>query len=268
MSIEFDNLHAPLQPLRIKGIEGDVYIQRDDLIHPLVSGNKWRKLQYHILYARQQCKTRLVTFGGAYSNHLLATAAAGAILGLQTTAFLRADEPIDNHYLRAARLFGMELIPVSREDYRDKQGLYDAHFGHHAHAMFIAEGGAGDGKVCGSAVVKGYFHRFLEETGAAFCAIAGFYLACFAWHNRGFGVGRGGATAARLSGSNYHRCFAIVGEGEYYFCRRTQFNRTKIVGGFVPFDGVILFDSGHQNGRSCQSSKSERKDFFHGYVDC
>lgn len=144
MSTEFDNLHAPLQPLRIKGIEGDVYIQRDDLIHPLVSGNKWRKLQYHILYARKQGKTRLVTFGGAYSNHLLATAAAGAILGLQTTAFLRADEPIDNHYLRAARLFGMELIPVSREDYRDKQGLYDAHFGHHAHAMFIAEGGAGE----------------------------------------------------------------------------------------------------------------------------
>ncbi len=143
MSIEFDKLHAPLQPFRIKGIVGDVYIQRDDLIHPLVSGNKWRKLQYHTLYARQEGKTRLVTFGGAYSNHLLATAAAGAILGLHTTAFLRADEPIDNHYLRAAQLYGMQLIPVSREDYRHKPELFAKYFGSDPTAYCIAEGGAG-----------------------------------------------------------------------------------------------------------------------------
>jgi 1-aminocyclopropane-1-carboxylate deaminase len=144
LSTEFDNLHAPLQSLKIKGLEGDVYIQRDDLIHPLVSGNKWRKLQYHILYAKQEGKTRLVTFGGAYSNHLLATAAAGAILGLQTTAFLRADEPIDNHYLRAAQLYGMQLIPVSREDYRHKQALIERYFGDDSAVYCIAEGGAGE----------------------------------------------------------------------------------------------------------------------------
>jgi len=144
VSTEFDNLHAPLQPLKIKGIEGDVYIQRDDLIHPLVSGNKWRKLQYHILYAQQKGKSRLVTFGGAYSNHLLATAAAGAIMGLQTAAFLRADEPIDNHYLRAAQLYGMQLIPVSREDYRHKPELFARHFGEDLTAHCIAEGGAGE----------------------------------------------------------------------------------------------------------------------------
>ena len=144
MSTEFENLHAPLQPLKIKGIDGAVCIQRDDLIHPLVSGNKWRKLQYHILYARQQGKSRLVTFGGAFSNHLLATAAAGAILGLQTAAFLRADEPIDNHYLRAAQLYGMQLIPVSREEYRRKPELFARHFGEDPTAYCIAEGGAGE----------------------------------------------------------------------------------------------------------------------------
>ncbi|MBM3400073.1 MAG: pyridoxal-phosphate dependent enzyme [Bacteroidetes bacterium] len=156
MSSEFDNLHAPLQPLKVKGIKGDVYIQRDDLIHPLVSGNKWRKLQYHILYAQQEDKTRLVTFGGAYSNHLLATAAAGAILGLQTTAFLRADEPIDNHYLRAARLYGMQLIPVSREQYRHKQELFTRYFDEEPNAYCIAEGGAGEAAWEGVAgIVKG-----------------------------------------------------------------------------------------------------------------
>jgi len=143
VSTEFDKLHAPLQPFRIKGIEGDVYIQRDDLIHPLVSGNKWRKLQYHILYAKEEGKTRLVTFGGAYSNHLLATAAAGAILGLQTAAFLRADEPINNHYLRAAQLYGMQLIPVSRDEYRQKEELFTRHFGEDPTVYCIAEGGAG-----------------------------------------------------------------------------------------------------------------------------
>lgn len=144
MSTEFDSLHAPLQPFQTKGIEGNVYIQRDDLIHPLVSGNKWRKLQYHILYAKKEGKSRLVTFGGAYSNHLLATAAAGAILGLKTTAFLRADESIDNHYLRAAQLYGMQLIPVSREDYRHKPELFARHFGEDPTAYCIAEGGAGE----------------------------------------------------------------------------------------------------------------------------
>lgn len=143
MSTEFAKLHAPLQPFQLEGLGGDVYIQRDDLIHPLVSGNKWRKLQHHILYAKQEGKTRLVTFGGAYSNHLLATAAAGAILGLQTAAFLRADEPIDNHYLRAAQLYGMQLIPVSREDYRHKPELFAQYFSSDPTAYCIAEGGAG-----------------------------------------------------------------------------------------------------------------------------
>jgi 1-aminocyclopropane-1-carboxylate deaminase len=143
VSAEFEKLHAPLQPLKIEGIEGDVHIQRDDLIHPLVSGNKWRKLQHHLLLAAQEGKQHLVTFGGAYSNHLLATAAVGAIRGFKTTAFLRADEPIHNHYLAAARLFGMQLIPVSREDYRNKRGLFDSHFGQDATAYFIDEGGAG-----------------------------------------------------------------------------------------------------------------------------
>ena len=60
----------------------ELFIKRDDLIHPFISGNKWRKLKYNLIKARNENKTHLVTFGGAYSNHLLATAAAGAKFGI------------------------------------------------------------------------------------------------------------------------------------------------------------------------------------------
>ena len=56
----------------------EVFIKRDDLIHPIISGNKWRKLKYVLQQARTENKNHLVTFGGAYSNHLLAVAAAAA----------------------------------------------------------------------------------------------------------------------------------------------------------------------------------------------
>ncbi|RYY21702.1 MAG: pyridoxal-phosphate dependent enzyme, partial [Sphingobacteriaceae bacterium] len=67
----------------------ELFLKRDDLIHPLISGNKWRKLKYVLQEAMHQQKTHLVTFGGAFSNHLLATAAAGATFNFKTTGFVR-----------------------------------------------------------------------------------------------------------------------------------------------------------------------------------
>ena len=80
MDIDLE-IFSPVQTIRDelfekKGIE--VFIKRDDLIHPIISGNKWRKLKYILEKARVEQKTHLVTFGGAYSNHLMATAAAAA----------------------------------------------------------------------------------------------------------------------------------------------------------------------------------------------
>jgi 1-aminocyclopropane-1-carboxylate deaminase len=124
----------------------NIYFKRDDLIHPIVSGNKWRKLKYHISLAQEQGQNQLVTFGGAYSNHLIAVACAGAVHGLKTTCFLRGDElEVDsNFYLKLATLYGMELIPTNREDYRnDKIKLFDNHFSKNPLAYFIPEGGAG-----------------------------------------------------------------------------------------------------------------------------
>lgn len=118
-----------------------VFIKRDDLIHPIISGNKWRKLKYILLKAQAENKTRLVTFGGAYSNHLLATAAAAAKFGFKATGIVRG-EAVNNDTLFLCKLHGMELIFTDRDSYRDKTALFEKHFGNNADAFFINEGGA------------------------------------------------------------------------------------------------------------------------------
>jgi 1-aminocyclopropane-1-carboxylate deaminase len=123
-----------------KGVQ--VFVKRDDLIHPFISGNKWRKLKYSLREARDLNKNHLVTFGGAYSNHLLATAAAAAKFGFKATGFVRG-ETVENNTLLLCRLLGMNLIFTDRTSYRDKNSLFQNHFGDQADAYFIDEGGAG-----------------------------------------------------------------------------------------------------------------------------
>src|ERR1700759_396846 len=118
-----------------------IFIKRDDLIHPIISGNKWRKLKYLLKQAQTENKTHLVTFGGAYSNHLLATAAAAAKFGFKSTGFVRGEE-VNNDTLFLCRLHGMNLIFTDRESYRDKPALFTKHFVDDSNAFFIDEGGA------------------------------------------------------------------------------------------------------------------------------
>ena len=140
--LSFD-FHSPVEPLDLpllheKGLT--VHVKRDDMIHPFISGNKWRKLKYILQAATDQSKTQLVTFGGAWSNHLLATACAGAKFGFKTTAFVRGESVI-NPNLSMCKLFGMKLHFVDRAAYRDKVALYEAYFGQNEQAHFIDEGG-------------------------------------------------------------------------------------------------------------------------------
>jgi 1-aminocyclopropane-1-carboxylate deaminase len=122
-----------------KGLE--VFIKRDDMIHPIISGNKWRKLKYILLQAQAQNKTHLVTFGGAYSNHLLATAAAAARFGFKATGIVRGEE-VQNDTLFLCSLHGMQLIFTNRESYRNKLALFKKYFADDVDAFFIDEGGA------------------------------------------------------------------------------------------------------------------------------
>ncbi|MFF3019563.1 1-aminocyclopropane-1-carboxylate deaminase/D-cysteine desulfhydrase [Streptomyces sp. NPDC057939] len=98
-------------------------LKRDDLVHPELPGNKWRKLAPNLRAALEAGHEELVTFGGAYSNHLLATAAAGRLLGLRTTGIVRGDElagrPLNDSLARCAA-DGMRLCFVTRSDYRRK----------------------------------------------------------------------------------------------------------------------------------------------------
>ena len=118
------------------------FMKRDDLIHPFISGNKWRKLKYNLQLATALNKKHLVTFGGAYSNHILATSCAGAKFGFKTTAFIRG-EKVENEILTFCKMYGMDLIFVDRENYKNKHLLFESHFKDNADAYFINEGGAG-----------------------------------------------------------------------------------------------------------------------------
>jgi 1-aminocyclopropane-1-carboxylate deaminase len=96
-------------------------IKREDLNHPSVSGNKWWKLKYNLEEAMHLGHETLLTFGGAYSNHIFATAAAGKELRLKTIGIIRGEETLPlNHTLAFAESCGMKLHYVSREAYRKK----------------------------------------------------------------------------------------------------------------------------------------------------
>src|SRR2546423_15273894 len=89
------NLPSPLAELhddRLAGAGVRLYLNRDDLIHPEVPGNKWRKLKYNLMAAKDQGHSRILTFGGAYSNHIRATAAAGRHFGFETVGIIRGEE--------------------------------------------------------------------------------------------------------------------------------------------------------------------------------
>jgi len=120
------------------------------MIHPLISGNKWRKLKYTLQKAHSLGKNHLVTFGGAFSNHLLATASAAAKYGFKSTGFVRGED-VQNDTLFLCRLHGMKLIFTDRESYRNKPILFEQHFGNDANAYFIDEGGSSPEAVQGCA---------------------------------------------------------------------------------------------------------------------
>ncbi len=117
-------LPSPLTPVRDPRFDGHgvrLLLKRDDLIHPDLPGNKWRKLSPNL---RAAAGRPLLTFGGAYSNHLRATAAAGRLLGIPTVGVVRGDElaarPLNPSLARCAA-DGMRLRFVSRADYRRRR---------------------------------------------------------------------------------------------------------------------------------------------------
>lgn len=147
----FTDIHSRVQQLKHPILQ-QLWIKRDDLIDPYISGNKWRKLKYLLSKAQTENKHHLVTFGGAYSNHLLATAAAASRAGLKSTAFVRG-ETVKNEMLMLCQLFGMTLQFVDRTSYKDKNLLFEKHFSDDPNAFFIDEGGASMEAITGCAEI-------------------------------------------------------------------------------------------------------------------
>jgi len=112
------------QPIPISFSNITLEIKREDLIHPIVSGNKFRKLKYNLLQAKAENQHTLLTFGGAYSNHIAAVAFAGKEHGFKTIGIIRGNELekgfVENPTLQFAHDCGMQFDFVSREDYRKK----------------------------------------------------------------------------------------------------------------------------------------------------
>ncbi|MBI1225008.1 MAG: pyridoxal-phosphate dependent enzyme [Bacteroidetes bacterium] len=144
-------LHHPASPLQL--IEHEVFsrsdlrlfVKRDDLLHPLISGNKWRKLKHNLREAERLGYSKLVTFGGAFSNHIAATAAAGEAFGFSTLGVVSGEEiGAVNPTLSFARQCGMNLIFTSRANLRNysETELLKLLEIEHSDAFILPQGGA------------------------------------------------------------------------------------------------------------------------------
>jgi 1-aminocyclopropane-1-carboxylate deaminase len=160
-----------------------LFIKREDLNHPLISGNKWWKLKYNLTEAVAQGKDTVITFGGAYSNHIYATAAAAKEMKLKSVGIIRGEEANSmNPVIEFAREAGMKLHFVSRETYRKKiePGFIQSLQEDFVNYYLIPEGGSNE------LAVKGV-QEFAEQLGGKFD-----YFCC--------PVGTGGTLAGLVNG--------------------------------------------------------------------
>lgn len=136
-----------------KNIEANVL--RLDTIHPEISGNKWFKLRYHLEEASELGKKTILTFGGAWSNHLLATAAACQLNGFKPIGIVRGEKPtVLSPVLSSLVKMGMELVFTSREEYRKKQIPESVE---KKDCYIIPEGGYSKKGMEGAATIAGFY---------------------------------------------------------------------------------------------------------------
>ena len=153
MHLELIKLEKTFKPSIITKIDDPLldqyqvklWIKRDDLLHPIISGNKWRKLKYTLDHALSEGADTLISMGGAYSNHLHALAYVGKALGLKTIGLVRGEQPETlTPTLSDLQNWGMVLKFVSRFDYRllrQYKGCYDLP-GLKPRQYWLPEGGA------------------------------------------------------------------------------------------------------------------------------
>ncbi len=99
----------------------NLFLKREDLIHPEISGNKWYKLKYNLIEAKKNNIKKILTFGGAYSNHIYSTAAACNLFDFESIGIIRGEKHLPlNPTLKFASEHGMKLHYINRVTYRNK----------------------------------------------------------------------------------------------------------------------------------------------------
>ncbi len=150
---------SPIQKVEfdiLKQKQVELYIKRDDLLHNFVSGNKWRKLKYNILHAIKQGHDTLLTFGGAYSNHIHATASAAHHYNIKSIGIIRGEEHLPlNPTLLFAKKHRMLFHYMNRETYRNKASseVLDQLKRQYGDFYLVPEGGTNELAVKGTAEI-------------------------------------------------------------------------------------------------------------------
>lgn len=154
MLLQLPTQKIPIQEISInKNIK--LFIKREDLIHPHISGNKYWKLFFNInnYLEKNPEKPYIITFGGAFSNHISAVSAVGNLAGIPTLGIIRGEELKDkwrdNPTLLFAKRNGMNLQFVTREEYRHKEKLTDFLQNEFPDALIIPEGGTNEEALAG-----------------------------------------------------------------------------------------------------------------------
>src|SRR5690606_12156844 len=223
-----------------------VLVKHEELNHRTVSGNKWWKLKYNLQVAITEQKTSILTFGGAYSNHIHATAAAAAAWGLKSIGIIRGEEHLPlNPMLSEAVKWGMSLHYISRSEYRQRSQpeFLDEIQKQWPDAFIIPEGGSNIHALRGvqefGGLLKDIPHDFLCVPVGAGGTLAGLAPSALPSSILGFPASRDTSVQARI-----HELIQLTGDsspspwhlvGDYHF------------GGFAKMDNTLrsFIDSFH-----------------------
>jgi 1-aminocyclopropane-1-carboxylate deaminase len=186
---QFDLPYSPIQLLDDTLFESNklkIFVKRDDLIHPQIHGNKWRKLKYNLAAFKESGKSQILTFGGAFSNHIHATAAAGQLFNIKTIGVIRGERvaPLSPTLVFAEKC-GMTLHFVSRETYRHKEILLKELQDLYGDFYHLPEGGTNNEAIHGCMEIVEEVHFQLGYKPDYFCVacgtggtLSGLILAC------------------------------------------------------------------------------------------
>ena len=234
--MEKGTIKVPMVEIPVQGVK--LFIKREDLVHREISGNKYWKMFYNVknYLAKLQIENRLIiTFGGAFSNHIAATAAVGEKFGVKTLGVIRGEELEgnwqDNPTLKDASCRGMDFLFVDREAYRDKEKISQSLQEQYPEALIVPEGGTNEW------AVKGIQYMLDERT-------QGFDYLCSA-------VGTGGTLSGLVKYAENHqkvlgfkvvndtsvdeRIFQLSGKNNYTLFDAHEGRYGKITGETITF---------------------------------